>query len=233
MPRVSIIVYRSRFMPSMRTPILQIVILQILAYTSITLSYHDSSGKVIEPITLPYTWASGISCYYLDLDPVSDGYQQSITVEAGDLVVAEIMFQRWSIYGDDRVNQVFLLYSWSRNWNPPTHYLPLWFGVSGGYPGVARVWRFVFKAPSEPGVYYIWIRGDYASGMEEAIANIWYMYHGPPPYSDDGGGIIGRIVVEARGATYMDITLRIASVSLILGLIAILASKLLIKARKG
>lgn len=219
-------------MLSTKIPILSVIILQILAYTSMILSYQDSIDEEVEPITLPYTWASGMICYYFDLDPTSDGYQQSITVEAGDLVVAEIRFQRWSIYGGDRVNQVFLLYSWSRNWNPPTHYLPLWFGVSGDYPGVARIWRFVFKAPSEPGVYYIWIRGDYASSMEEAIANIWYMYRDPPPYSDDGGGIIGKIVVEARGVTYMDITLRIVSISLILGLIIILASKLLVKTRR-
>lgn len=177
-----------------------LVILAIIQTLSLTYTIirNNQVEEGVEPIPLPYTWGSGITCYYLDLDPLSDGYQQSIIVEAGSLVVAEIKFQRWSIYGPDRVNQLFLLYSWSRNWNPPTHYLPLWFGISGEYPGIARVWRYTFKAPSEPGVYYIWIRGDYATGMEEAVANIWHVYRGPPPYDDDGGGIIGKIIVTSR-----------------------------------
>ncbi|MBS7641978.1 MAG: hypothetical protein QW374_06085 [Candidatus Bathyarchaeia archaeon] len=177
--------------------VLILAILQILSSTY-TMIYDNLVEEGIEPIPLPYTWSSGITCYYLDLDPLSDGYQQSIIVEAGSLIVAEIKFQRWSIYGPDRVNQLFLLYSWSRNWNPPTHYLPLWFGISGEYPGIVKVWRYTFKAPSEPGVYYIWIRGDYTTGMEEAVANIWRMYRGPPPYDDDGGGIIGKVIVTSR-----------------------------------
>ncbi|MBS7606762.1 MAG: hypothetical protein QW502_04120 [Candidatus Bathyarchaeia archaeon] len=149
-------------------------------------------------MSLPYIWSSGIACHYLDLDILSEGYQQSITVKTSDLIVAEIKFQRWSIGDADELNQVFLLFSWSSVWEPPTHYLPLWFGISGSYPGVIMVWRFSIRAPSKPGTYYIWIRGDCASTMEEAVANIGRRYSGPPPYNDDGGGIIGKITVEPK-----------------------------------
>lgn len=151
-----------------------------------------------EPLSLPYIWSSGIACHYFDLDILSEGHQQSITVKTGDLIVAEIKFQRWSISDADELSQVFLLFSWSSVWEPPTHYLPLWFGISGSYPGVTVVWRFSIRVPSKPGTYYIWIRGDCASAMEEAVANIGRRYRGPPPYNDEGGGIIGKIIVEPK-----------------------------------
>lgn len=215
--------------------ILILAVFKALLLTSTMMYCSGSIEEGIEPIPLPYTWNSGITCYYLDLDLVSDGYQQSITVEAGDLIVAEIKFQRWSIYGSDRVNQLFLLYSWSRNWNPPTHYLPLWFGVSGEYPGIMKVWRYTFKAPIEPGVYYIWVRGDYATGMEEAVANIWRIYRGPPPYNDDGGGIIGKVIVKSKATLYGEVysyTIPILLLTSILS-VAVLAVYRSLKDMKG
>ncbi|MCS7112557.1 MAG: hypothetical protein RMJ00_00665 [Nitrososphaerota archaeon] len=208
-------------MSSMKTFLAILAVIQ--ASLSISMARYDnySIEGGIEPIPLPYTWDSGITCYYIDLDLLSEGYQQSIIVEANDLVVAEIKFQRWSIYGSDRVNQLFLLYSWSRSWNPPTHYLPLWFGISGDYPGITRIWRYTFKVPGEPGVYYVWIRGDYATGMEEAVANIWYMYRGPPPYNDDGGGIIGKIIVTSRGDA--GVALNVIITPILLALIVLIA----------
>jgi hypothetical protein len=162
------------------------------------LSYDLST----EPITLPYTWNGGITCHYLDLNISREGYQQSITVKPGENVEAEIKFQRWSGAGNpSEINQVFLLYSWSTSWNPPSTYTPLWNGISGTYPGITKVVRFSFTAPKETGTYYIWIRIDAMYSMEDALSNIWNKYHGPPPYSDDLGGIIGKVVVAGKEET--------------------------------
>lgn len=173
-----------------------------LFFTSIPInqlrSIESPNSHEGEPLPLPYVWDSGIACHYLDLDVLSEGYQQSITVKTRDLIIVEIKFQKWSVNDANELNQVFLLFSWSNVWEPPTHYLPLWFGFSGKYPGVIRVWRFSIRAPSKPGTYYIWIRGDCAGTMEEAVANIWRRYRGPPPYNDDGGGVIGKITVEPK-----------------------------------
>jgi tRNA A-37 threonylcarbamoyl transferase component Bud32 len=184
------------------------IILLLFASTFSTFTFQIGSSIVysmgdpnadIEPITLPHTWNYGITCYYLDLDLSREGYQQSITVKPGQNVEAEIKFQRWSGAGNpSEINQVFLLYSWSTSWNPPSMYTPLWDGISGAYPGITKVVRFSFIAPKEPGTYYIWIRGDAMYTMEDALSNIWNKYHGQPPYSDDGGGIIGKVVVAEK-----------------------------------
>jgi len=173
--------------------------------SSIVYSMGDPNADIwitklpIEPITLPHTWNYGITCYYLDLDLSKEGYQQSITVNPGKNVEAEIKFQRWSGAGNpSEINQVFLLYSWSVGWNPPSIYTPLWNGISGRYPGITKVVKFSFIAPKDPGTYYIWIRGDAMYSMEDALFNIWNKYHGPPPYSDDGGGIIGKVIVSEK-----------------------------------
>jgi hypothetical protein len=184
------------------------IILLLFASTFSTFTFQIGSSIVysmgdpnadIEPITLPHTWNYGITCYYLDLDLSREGYQQSITVKPRQNVEAEIKFQRWSGAGNpSEINQVFLLYSWSTSWNPPSMYTPLWDGISGAYPGITKVVRFSFIAPKEPGTYYIWIRGDAMYTMEDALSNIWNKYHGQPPYSDDGGGIIGKVVVAEK-----------------------------------
>jgi len=188
----------NKFMRVVGVLIASATLLQIIFLAVIFISYACQLSLLDErePINLPYVWDSGIACHYFDLDPRCEGCQQSITVKSKELITAEIIFQRWSVNDTGSINQVFLLYSWSLVWDPPTHYLPLWFGISGGYPGVVKSWSFTFRAPSEPGVYYVWIRGDYASTMEEAVANIWRKYGGPPPYNDDGGGVIGKIIVE-------------------------------------
>lgn len=189
----------------------------------------SSDDHYEEPLPLPYTWVSGIICHYLDLDILSEGYQQSITVKTRDLIIAEIKFQRWSVSDANELNQVFLLFSWSNVWEPPTHYLPLWFGFSGSYPGVIVVWRFSVRAPSKPGTYYIWIRGDCASTMEQAVANIGLRYRGPPPYNDEGGGIIGKIVVEPKSYSQYQVisysTLIVATTIVLLLLVLVMVYK--------
>ena len=162
------------------------------------------SGE-LEPISLPYTWDWGMTCHYLDLDLMSEGYQQVVTVRAGETVNAEIKFQRWSGAGNpSEINQVFLLYSWSSSWNPPSNYTPLWDGISGTYPGITKTVKFSFTVPEEPGTYYIWIRADAMYSMEDALANIWNKYQGPPPYNDAGGGIIGKIIVSKPFNSWAD-----------------------------
>jgi hypothetical protein len=104
----------------------------------------------------------------LDVDPAF-GFQDTVQVAPGENVTVNIAFDIWEPRGSSIINQVFLIYSWTPLWPPPTEY---YYALCDGYPGVfggTIHGLFNITAPTNPGNYSIWFCAAEEYSMSDAV----------------------------------------------------------------
>mgnify|MGYP001772886826 CR=1 FL=1 len=141
---------------------------------------YQVEGDVVNPrlTGAPAVWGSGGLYTSIDEKGFSPKIEvispQNVTVAPGQEFDLRISFviRQFSYFPPGIIWQVYLLYSWAPRWPPPReYYVPLYDGTPT-YQGV-RVERTVrVKAPTTPGVYYIWVGVCQHYDMERAISGV-------------------------------------------------------------
>ncbi|MEM2738450.1 MAG: CARDB domain-containing protein [Candidatus Bathyarchaeia archaeon] len=90
------------------------------------------------------------------LTSVSPG--QTITASAGQTISLTVGYQIWQGSNPSEIDQMFLLYSWSPSWPPPSgYYAEIYNSIPPSYPGTTGTKQISITLPTTPGTYYIWV----------------------------------------------------------------------------
>ncbi|MEM1550843.1 MAG: hypothetical protein QXR13_02785, partial [Candidatus Bathyarchaeia archaeon] len=90
------------------------------------------------------------------LTSVSPG--QTITASPGQTISLTVGYQIWQGSNPNEIDQMFLLYSWSPSWPPPSgYYAEIYNDIPPSYPGTTGTKQISITVPKTPGTYYIWV----------------------------------------------------------------------------
>lgn len=104
----------------------------------------------------------------IDLDSMTPGDQQYITVESGEDVTID--YSAWLVGNPGEIRQFWFVYSWASSYPPWDVYTPIYNGQP--YPSKTVQGTFSITAPSTAGTYKVWLCVESKYNMNEAVAEV-------------------------------------------------------------
>ena len=104
----------------------------------------------------------------IDLDPITSGDQQIVTVGLGEEVTID--YSAWLVGNPGEIRQLWFVYSWASSYPPWDAYTPIYNG--GPYPSKTVPGSFSITAPSTSGTYKVWLCVESKYSMNDAVAEV-------------------------------------------------------------